>query len=66
MTFADTLGVVNEVNTTTRFRRPSWEDGKYIAWMVNSENRDHVNPTVELEDFVADDWEIVEEIQKWR
>lgn len=60
MTFPDTMNIVSGGNKAARFRRPSWGEGKYVSWFVNSENNDHVNPTVLLDDFVADDWEVIE------
>lgn len=59
MTFPDTLNIVNGGNKCARFRRPSWEPGKYIAWVINSQNKDHSNPPVLAEDFMANDWEVI-------
>ena len=60
MTFDETLEIVNNINRCARFRRPKWATDIYVAWMVNQHNRDHVNPEINYEDFMADDWEVIE------
>ena len=60
MTFDETLEIVKKGNKCARFRRPTWAADTYVAWMVNNENKDHVNPEISLEDFMADDWEVIE------
>lgn len=61
MTFDETLDIVKNGNKCARFRRTSWVSNEYVSWMVNQQNRDHINPTIYQEDFLADDWEEVME-----
>lgn len=62
MTFDETLDIVNKGTKCARFRRPKWATDIYVAWMVNQHNRDHVNPEINHEDFMADDWQEVVEM----
>ena len=61
MMLTDTLLIVDSGNKAARFRRSSWETEKYVTWMVNSKNKDHVNPVISQDDLCADDWEVVSE-----